>query len=322
MSGLHILLFGLMIDRLVGDPDWLWRRLPHPVVGFGKVIDVADKALNRPSLRPIVRRWTGALFLGGALLLVAALGFVLHWLFAQLRPIGFVAEVLLVAVFLAHKSLADHVGRVAVAYRAEGASGARLALSMIVGRDTSQLEENGLARGAIETLAENFSDGVVAPAFSYALAGLPGLLAYKFLNTADSMIGHKTPHHLHFGWASARLDDLANWLPSRLSVVFVALASLSGGRSAVRQTVRCALRDAGLHRSPNAGWPEAAFAGALDLQLGGPRSYAGEGVVAAPFINASGRATASMDDVKRALMLFAWCGNVFIALVLCLIVIL
>ncbi|MCA1370077.1 cobalamin biosynthesis protein [Bradyrhizobium sp. BRP14] len=299
-----ILVIALLIDRLVGDPDWLWSRLTHPVVFFGKAIGFFDEALNRGKVSDGWRKMRG---LTAILILIAvsmAVGVVLNRLFDVLGSLGFVLEAITVAVFLAQKSLADHVIRVARGLRRDGLSGGREAVSMIVGRDPKTLDEPGVCRAAIESLAENFSDGVVAPAFWYALGGLPGLLAYKMLNTADSMIGHKSPKYLHFGWASARLDDIANLPAARLSVFLIAAgAYFKRGVEEARTAIDVARRDHHFHRSPNSGWPEAAMAGALDLQLAGPRVYGGV-AVDEPMIHGSGRAVATVDDIDAAVSVF------------------
>ncbi len=206
--------------------------------------------------------------------------------------------------------------RVAASLRGEGLAGGRRAVSMIVGRDPLRLDEAGVSRAAIESLAENFADGVVAPAFWYAVLGLPGLFAYKMVNTADSMIGHKTPRHLDFGRGAALVDDALNWPAARLSALLLAIAAWAcRGRAAGRRAIETALTDAGLHRSPNAGWPEAAMAGALDLALAGPRVYAGVAVFEA-MLNAAGRRSAGPADIDRALTLFRRAGAALAVLVL------
>jgi adenosylcobinamide-phosphate synthase len=202
---------------------------------------------------------------------------------------------------LAGRSLYDHVVAVAAALETAGLDAARGAIAKIVGRDPHTLDQSAVSRAAIESAAENFSDGLVAPAMWFALLGLPGLFAYKAINTADSMIGHRTERYLDFGWASARLDDLANWLPARLSALLIAVAAPIGGGSATSAIAR-AWREASRHRSPNAGWPEAAMAGALGVALLGPRRY--EGTLSDdPFINAAGR-TARPADIRKALRIY------------------
>lgn len=299
-----VLLIALVLDRLVGDPPALWARLPHPVVVFGKAISVLDRHLNGDDLSASRRRGHGVLAIVALLAASALVGDVLSDIFHHLGPVGFVLEVIVVAVFLAQKSLGDHVGAVAAGLRSEGLAGGRRAVALIVGRDPETLDEPAICRAAIESLAENFADGVVAPAFWYALCGLPGILAYKMLNTADSMIGHKNERYLHFGWASARLDDLANWPAARLSSLLVAAAALIlQGGGAARRAISVTLRDSGLHRSPNSGWPEAAMAGALDIQLTGPRIYGGQRV-SEPMINGSGRAVATAGDIENGVEFF------------------
>lgn len=299
-----VLIAALVLDRIVGDPDWLWRRLPHPVVFFGVMIGWCDRSFNRKRLGEDALRISGVLVITGLLLWALFCGWLLHRLFMQVGFLGWVFETIVVAVFLAQKSLADHVSRVATGLRSGGLEGGRKAVSMIVGRDPETLDEPAVCRAAIESLAENFSDGVVAPAFWYALLGLPGLLAYKMLNTADSMIGHKSPKYLHFGWASARLDDLANIPPARLSILLIAAgAAVTIGQRSARNARGTALRDHGLHRSPNSGWPEAAMAGALDVQLAGPRIYSGV-LVNEPMINGSGRSVATAGDVETGVSIF------------------
>ena len=304
MSHLLLLLAAIGLDRLVGDPPWLWQRLPHPVVLFGKAIDLFEKPLNRTTFTSEGRRLNGVLTILLLLALSAAVGLLLSALFRHLGVIGLILEVVVVAVFLAQKSLGDHVQAVADGLQSGGLEGGRAAVAMIVGRDPKTLDEAGVSRAAIESLSENFADGVVAPAFWYVVGGLPGILAYKMLNTADSMIGHKNERFLDFGWASARLDDLANWPAARLSSVFIALsAALHLGLAAGRRSLSAALRDSGLHRSPNSGWPEAAMAGALDLQLAGPRVYGGVRV-SEPMMHAGGRGDAGPADIQTGIRVF------------------
>jgi adenosylcobinamide-phosphate synthase len=301
---LSILFLALVLDRLVGDPDTVWRRVPHPVVLFGQAIGAVDKLFNDKRLSADTKRFNGAA--GIAVLLAASLflGFVLHRLLASLGILGTIVEIVVVAIFLAQKSLHDHVRAVSTGLKQVGLDGGRQAVSMIVGRDPATLDEPAVCRAGIESLAENFSDGVVAPALWYALFGLPGLFAYKMLNTADSMIGHKNTKYLDFGWASARLDDLANWPAARLSILFIAAgARVAKGRATARLAIGTALRDAGLHRSPNSGWPEAAMAGALGIGLAGPRIYGGTRVDE-PMMNASGRTVATVADIDLSLRIF------------------
>lgn len=292
MSFLFIL-SAVVLDALIGDPPVLWRRVPHPVVWIGRLIAVTEGRLNRGT--PSARRLKGLLALvfwlligvGGCLALLALLP---PWAQIGLTILGG-------AVFLAQKSLADHALAVARGLEA-GLPAGRQAVAAIVGRDPDSLDAAGVARAAVESVAENFSDGFVAPLFWFALFGLPGILAYKIINTADSMIGHRSPRYAAFGWASARLDDWVNLLPARLAGGMIALTAWCLGRSG-RQAIWAMWRDAARHRSPNAGWPEAAMAGALGLALAGPRIYGSERVADA-WMNAGGNPDATAADIRAA----------------------
>lgn len=311
-------LLALGLDRVVGDPDWLWRRVPHPVAGFGALIAAADRRFNRPHWTPTRRRAAGVVSTFALLLIAGLVGHILHRLLQPLGWVGFALEALVASVLLAQKSLADHVARVGRVLEGDGLAAGRRVVSMIVGRDPDALDEAGVSRAAIESLAENASDGVVAPWFYLVLFGLPGLFAYKMLNTADSMIGHMSERHRAFGWAAARLDDLANWVPARLTAALFALAAwLGSNRAAARRALRASIADGPNHRSPNAGWPEAAAAGALDLALGGPRRY-GEIAVEAAMLHAAGRRDAGPHDIRSALRLFRWACDLLLALTLAL----
>lgn len=315
MGHLAVLLGALIVDRILGDPDWLWRRISHPVVMFGHAIGFADRRFNRASDAGPTRRRNGRIAIAGLLGVAALFGWALARLFSGLGVAGMALEVLVVAVFLAQKSLADHVAAVAAGLRENGLAGGRKAVSMIVGRDPEALDQAGISRAAIESLAENFSDGIVAPVLWYALFGLPGLLAYKMLNTADSMIGHLNERYRDFGRSAAKLDDLANWPAARLSAMLIAVGSgFVKGRRAMRRAAELAVTDSGLHRSPNAGWPEAAMAGGLGLALAGPRQYGGEVVIEAS-LNASGRKNAGPEDILDALKIFRRACDCLAALV-------
>ncbi|MGQ7794352.1 adenosylcobinamide-phosphate synthase CbiB [Faunimonas sp. B44] len=302
---LAVLAVALVLDRLFGEPAFLWSRIPHPIVVVGSAITRLDDSLNDPDRSFRARRLLGALSLCILGLSAIAVGAAVSLLFSAV-PGGFVLEAVVAAMLLAQKSLLDHVGAVAAALRRDGLPGGRRAVALIVGRDVDVLDEPGVSRAAIESLSENFSDGLVAPAFWYALLGLPGLFLFKVASTADSMIGHLSQRHAAFGWASARLDDVMNWIPARMTAALVAAAArLSGGSGAA--ALHVAMRDAPRHRSPNAGWPEAAMAGALGLALGGPRRY-GPSEVAGAWLNAAGRAAATPADIRSAIRLveIAW----------------
>lgn len=318
-DALWVLLGALALDAVIGDPDRLWRRWPHPVVWLGRLVALADRGLNRESWSEPARRAAGAFALVAIVGLALAFGWAADWAL-RASPGGPLWVALAASVLLAGRSLYDHVRRVRLAFLFGGLDEARSAVSMIVGRDPTSLDEAGVVRASIESTAENFSDGVVAPAFWFALLGLPGLVAYKAVNTADSMIGHLSARHRAFGWASARFDDLLNLAPARLSGLLVALAAPAAGGS-IGTALRIMLRDAGIHRSPNAGWPESAMAGALGLALAGPRRYAA-GPVDEPFLHAEGRQPAVPEDIDRALRVMATAGvlhaGLWLALVLAL----
>lgn len=296
-----LLFVALLVDAVVGDMRWLFRFAPHPVVLIGRLIGFLDDKLNQP------KRGHAALLIRGGFVTVlvmgaaAAAGFLCSEV-ARGIPYGGILELFLVVVLLAQRSLYDHGRAVSVALKRGGIEAGREAVSHIVGRNTSTLDAHGVARGAIESLAENFTDGVVAPAFWYLILGLPGLFAYKAINTLDSMIGYRSERYLQFGMVAARLDDAVNLIPARLAVVLLVFASAVTPTVSPVRAVRTTWRDAGKHVSPNAGWPEAAMAGALDRALGGPRRYLG-GVEKLEWIG-EGDARATPRDIDRALLLY------------------
>ncbi len=277
-----ILCLALVLDALFGEPDWLWRRLPHPATLMGRLIARADRRFNRP---PAARAAGVAVALA-----LAAFAATLGWLIHRIPDYG-VLECLTVAILLAQRSLVDHVRAVATGLR-RGLEDGKRAVALIVGRDIAPMREPDVARAAIESAAENLSDGVIAPAFWYLVGGLPGLLVYKMANTADSMVGHLTPRHRDFGWASARWDDLLNLIPARLTALLIAL---SHGWTDPRPV----LRDAPKHRSPNAGWPESVLAPVLNVALAGPRSYNGV-MTDYPWVWPEGRRDPGADDIDAA----------------------
>ena len=299
-SPLVLGLIAAFIDIAVGYPDWVYARIGHPVGAIAWIIAALETQFNRATLSPRARRLGGIATVILLVLFAGGTGSVIMSTFDRI-PYGFVMTAIVASSLLAHRSLDEHVAAVAKAL-AIGLPEGRIAVSRIVGRDPDTLDEAGVARAAIESLAENFSDGVVAPLFWLVIAGLPGCLAYKAINTADSMIGHINDRYRYFGWAAARLDDLVNLPASRLSAIWIILAAglVPGARS--DDAVSAMWRDASRHRSPNAGWPEAAMAGALGLSLGGTRFYHSVRVDDAYMGN--GRREANADDIKRALLLY------------------
>jgi len=306
MSFAGAMLIALAIDAALGWPDRLYRRIGHPVTWIGRLIAGLDRRLNRAGVSPVLRRALGSLVALGVIGLAAGIGAMMQ----AMLPGGWAGTVLtgvLAWPLLAARSLHEHVRAVAVPLQAGDVPGARAAVSMIVGRDPAQLDPPAITRAATESLAENASDGIVAPLFWGLVLGLPGIAAYKAINTLDSMIGHRTERHEAFGWASARIDDLANLLPARLTGFLFALAS-----ARPRVALACMFRDARRHRSPNAGWPEAAMAGALGIRLSGPRIYAGR-ITPEPWLNAAAPDPAPNDLLsalslyRRSLLVLATC---------------
>ncbi len=266
-----ILLLAFLLDVSFGDPAWLYRRLPHPVAWIGQLIEDGESRWNHPDLGAHARFLRGLLFVLAVVALAGILGWIVERLSAAL-PGGWVLEAVLASTLIAFRGLHDRVGAVAEALD-RGLDEASAAVAHIVGRDPARLDAPGVARAAAESLAENFSDGVVAPLFWFALLGLPGLCAYKAINTLDSMIGQRNPRYEYFGKAAARLDDGVNWVPARLAGLLLVAAARLLPEARARDAWRAVRRDAGRHRSPNAGWQEAALAGALGFRLAGPRQY-------------------------------------------------
>ncbi|WP_342151923.1 adenosylcobinamide-phosphate synthase CbiB [Methylorubrum sp. SB2] len=312
-DALGILALALLIEAVCGYPDGLYRALGHPVTWIGRLIARLDKALNRGEFTARRLKGVGALLV--LLAVVAAFTLALTALAGLAgETIGILILAVLAASLPAQRSLFVHVRRVAAALRHEGLTGGRRAVSMIVGRDPESLDEAAVCRAAIESLSENFSDGVVAPAFWIGAGGLTGGALYKAINTADSMIGHRTPRHEAFGWAAARLDDLVNLPASRLTALLLIVAAAMDRDASAGAAWRAVRRDARHHRSPNAGWPEAAMAGALGLRLAGPRTYGATRVEDAWM--GDGRAEAGPADIERALRLYRRaCGLMFAGVV-------
>jgi adenosylcobinamide-phosphate synthase len=290
----------LVVEACVGYPQAVYRHIRHPVVWMGYVIDSLERRWNRPDRSDVARRWLG---IATVIVVAGGAALVAHVLQSGLNRVQFgtVLVVLIATTGLAQHSLFTHVRDVLRPLSSGDLASARMAVAKIVGRDTAELNESGVASAALESLAESFNDGVVAPAFWLFVGGLPGLFAYKALNTADSFIGHREPRWRMFGWAAARADDLANLIPARLAGALLAAAGRHG--------MRVMWRDASKHASPNAGWPEAAMAGALRVRLGGPASY--DGVLHERPVFGEGRAPVA-DDLARGLGLYVLaCGMVW-----------
>ncbi len=298
---LLIAFIALLVERLFGYPDRLFKTIGHPVSWIGTLIDTLEKRFNRPSDPFAKHKEYGALCLATILVLVFAIAVPIS-LFLRGLPFGWLLEAVIASSFLAQKGLGDAVAKVQSALETGPIENARDAVSHIVGRDTSALDENEIARAAIETLAENTSDGVVAPLVYFVIFGLPGIALYKAINTADSMIGHRSERYLAYGWAAAKLDDIANFIPARITACLFAASALVVSGASASMAWATARRDAKKHASPNAGWPEAAMAGALDFGLGGPRSYEGQ-FLDLPQMG-DGRRDLNAADIARALTLY------------------
>jgi adenosylcobinamide-phosphate synthase len=305
-------LAALLIEAVVGYPDRLVRSIGHPVTWIGRLVRALEWNCNSDTATPARRRALGLI----TVLLIVSIVAVVALAIERgllLLPFGLIGVGVLASALIAQRSLHEHVARVADALDKTGVTGGREAVSHIVGRDVAALDVAGIARAAIESLAENFSDGVVAPVFWMLIAGLPGAAVYKAVNTADSMIGHRTPRYQAFGWAAARLDDLLNLPASRLSAFLIIAAASVTPRASASGAWRAVRRDAGRHRSPNAGYPEAAMAGALGLALAGPRSYGGVRVDDA--LMGDGRRAADAGDIRAALGLYRRADVLLIALI-------
>lgn len=291
MSFAGAMVVAMAVDAFLGWPSWLFARVGHPVTWVGWLIGALDAAWNRASDPPALRRAAGV---AGAVAVIA-LSVALGWIVQSALPPGWL-QMALVGILawplVALRSLHDHVAAVATPLQAGDIAAAREAVSRIVGRDPAALDEAGIARAAIESLAENASDAIVAPVFWGALFGLPGIVGYKAINTLDSMIGHRSERHEAFGWAAARIDDVANFIPARLTgFLFVMLAPRRS------DALACMTRDARRHRSPNAGWPEAAMAGGLGVRLSGPRIYHGS-ITSEPWLNEGARDPRPADIIE------------------------
>lgn len=289
--GAVTLFLAMILDAVMGEPRWLWSRLTHPAVAMGRLIGWADQRFNHGT----GRKAKGVATMAGLVLGAWVLGRML-----QAVP-GQIIDIVICATLLAQRSLCDHVSAVATALQ-QGIPAGRQAVAMIVGRDTRNMDAPAISRAAIESAAENLSDGVIAPAFWFAVAGLPGLLIYKITNTADSMIGYRTARHAQFGWAAARFDDVLNLIPARLTALLLWLPGRNG-------TWRDIARDARLHRSPNAGWPESAMARALNTALSGPRSYDGA-LRDFPWVHPKGRRHTSAADINASVRMLWWAWTI------------
>jgi adenosylcobinamide-phosphate synthase len=311
MTGLSLIAAAWTIEVVFGWSDWLHKRIRHPVVWLGILIAALDRTFNRAGNIGPVRYASGVV----ATVFVVSVAAGLAWLIGAILPEswwGFAIEALIASSLIASRSLYAHVAAVWQPLATGDLDSARYAVAQIVGRDPATLQEDGIVRASLESLAENASDGVIAPVFWGVIFGLPGIAAYKTINTLDSMIGHRSDRHAEFGGFAARVDDLVNLIPARMTGALIAVASLKPSAFQVM------LRDAGKHRSPNAGWPEAAMAGGLGIRLSGPRFYAGQ-IHDEPWLNGTER-DPEANDLNRGLALYCAAmglgGAVLVALLL------
>ncbi len=307
-----IVLLALVIDALIGDPKWLYRLVPHPVVLIGKFISVQEK-INHPDTSPSTAQLNGAIVTAQTVFVAAGLGYLVAF-FCQDDFLGLIVLALFSSSLIAWRGLWDHVRDVALGLEQNLEEG-RKAISHIVGRDPETLDEPAISRAAIESLSENFSDGTVAPVFWFALLGLPGLCGYKAVNTLDSMIGHRTREYEFFGKVAARLDDIVNYIPARLTGLLIVVAAIFSPHASAPRALRAMISDAARHRSVNAGWPEAAMAGALDVALAGPRIYGGEEVEDF-WMNETGRRDIGPADITEALHLYRIAGGLLMLILM------
>ncbi len=317
--GTHVMSFfialaALIIEAAIGYPEWLFRLISHPMVWAGWLIGRLDRALNRRDRTSRFRSVAGAFSLLAAIVVASVPAFALQHAVLRLPPaVGIAGIALMASTLIAQRSLYQHVAAVALALERQGLEAARAAVSHIVGRDPQSLDEGGVARAAIESLAENFSDGVVAPTFWLCVGGLAGAAAYKTINTADSMIGHLSPRYKVFGFAAARVDDVVNLPASRLAAFLIVAAAFLTPGAVGTAAWRAVRRDGPRHRSPNAGYPEAAMAGALGFALGGSRVYGGVRVDDA--LMGDGRGDLTAADIRAALALYRRADAVLIGVV-------
>ena len=303
----------LLFDLLIGDPAWLYRHLPHPIVPIGNLIGRLEVLFNKSSAGRQLQFISGALVALGTIALAGLIGYLITALCHLIPASGLIIAVL-ASSLIACKGLYQAVAAVRDSL-STSLGAARASVSHIVGRDPSSLDEAGVARASIESLAENFLDGTVAPLFWFAIFGLPGLLIYKTINTLDSMIGHRNARYEYFGKFAARLDDAANYIPARLTGLLIAACSVFMPKGDVIAAFKIMVQDAGKHKSMNAGWQEAAMAGALGISLAGPRQYGGK-VTPDPWMNAAGRKDCGASDISRALKLYAICTAALVLILL------
>ena len=298
---LILLLLALIVEAYIGEAKFVFNKIRHPIRIIGDIIGFFDTKLNREGRSEADRAFRGGVVVVIIVSLAISVGFCIAWLSLN-HPLGWIVEFLGLVSLISARSLYDHVSDVSTGLHKSVEEGRR-AVAHIVGRDPNHLNKHGVARASIESLAENFGDGVIAPVFWYVLFGFPGILVYKSVNTLDSMIGYRTKRYQAFGMTAARLDDILNLIPARLAGLFIVLGSAFVPTAKPLKSLKIMLRDSRLHRSPNAGWPEGAMAGALNLSLAGPRYYTNQ-TVNDPWIG-DGKTSVKPRDISRALYLYS-----------------
>jgi len=312
LEPLLLLLFGIFIEAYIGEARLIYKFVPHPVVLMGRLIGMLERKLNREKRSNMDRAVRGFITVLVVCTVVGAIGAGIDWA-SRNHQFGWIIELMLIISLIAQRALFNAVRKVGIALRDGSLEDARGEVSHIVGRDPAQLDSHGVARAAVESLAENFSDGVIAPLFWYVIFGLPGMMVYKAINTMDSMIGYKNERYRAFGFSAARIDDIVNFVPARLTGLLFMLAAIFTPQASPGGALRIMFRDASKHRSVNAGWPEGAVAGALNIAIAGPRRYP-DRLVKDPWIG-SGTAQLTHLDIKRALYLYVVAGLIAAAMI-------
>lgn len=295
----------IIFDALIGDPQYIYNKVKHPVTWMAKLLMCGEGYLNKPEYSLLAKRTLGLILISTC----SAIVFFLFYIIQNAVLETVIPELLvglIASIFLAFRSLLEHVNDVKHALAESDLENSRKLLAKIVGRDTTNLSPNGVSRALIETLSENFSDGFVAPVFWFLIAGLPGIATYKMINTADSMIGNRSERFLHFGWATAKVDDFVNFIPARVTAALLAFAALITRKGKFSNGIKTAFKYSNLHASPNAGWPEAMMAGLLNVKLGGPRAYSNGNIKDAVWLGKG--STATIKHIKKAITItsFAW----------------
>ena len=299
------LILAMGFDGLIGDPKWIYNRIPHPVTWMAMLLMKGEAFLNHQDRSRFAKQFLGLIWILLCVTICLYIAFFIQNFLSGFDQTGIILA-LLSSIFLAYRSLIDHVGDVEKELFNKDVVKARIKVAKIVGRETSKLDKSDITRATIESLAENFSDGVVAPVFWFLIVGFPGVVAYKMINTADSMIGNRSERFEDFGMASAKIDDVVNYVPARITALLLMLAAGISRVGDVKSGFVTVNNDHKLHASPNAGWPEATMAGLLNVRLGGPRHYQNGNSKDNAWLGSGG--DVKLKDLTRAIKLvkFSW----------------